>query len=86
MQEYLSLENRVTPDTPPTFLWQTSTDAAVPVENSLLFAAALHKNKVPFALHVFPKGEHGLALAENIPDVGEWPKLCEKWLKEINFI
>jgi len=86
MQNYLSIENRVTPDTPPTFLWHTSTDEAVPVENSLLFAAALHKNNVPFALHVFPKGPHGLGLAENIPCVGEWPKLCEKWLKEIHFI
>lgn len=33
-----SLENLVTPDTPPTFLWHTWTDGAVPVENTLLMA------------------------------------------------
>ncbi len=49
-----SLENLVTPDTPPTFLWHTWTDGAVPVENTLLMAMALHKAGVPAEVHVFP--------------------------------
>lgn len=81
----LSNETQVTADTPPTFLWHTANDSGVPVENSLLFASALSKNKVPFELHVFPDGRHGLGLAQEHPQVKVWTKLCEKWLKSIGF-
>lgn len=84
----LSNELQVTRDTPPTFLFHTAEDAAVPVENSLDFAAALAKNKVPFSLHVYPKGPHGIGLgtrnwdpASRHPWVGE----CALWLKERGF-
>lgn len=77
-----SLERRVTADTPPTFLWHTVEDAAVPVENSLLFAGALAANRVPFALHVFPHGGHGLNLAAGEPLASAWPNLCAAWLYE----
>lgn len=86
LREKLSLENSVTPQTPPTFIWHTSDDAAVPVENALLFAAALHKSKVPFALHVFPRGRHGLGLAGGVAEVSQWTALCAEWLKGIGFI
>jgi len=59
---YFSLEKHVTKDTPPTFLWQTATDALVPVENSYLFAEALRQMGVPFAHYVFPSGMHGLGV------------------------
>jgi acetyl esterase/lipase len=85
LRRKLSLENSVTPQTPPTFLWHTSNDGGVPVENSLLFAAALHSNKVPFSLHVFPRGDHGLGLAANVPEVRQWTVLCAEWLKGIGF-
>ena len=81
----LSLENRVTVQTPPIFLWHTADDAAVPVENSLLFARALSQHKVPFALHVFPHGAHGLGLARNTTDVLAWTDLCARWLDGIGF-
>ena len=61
--EYMSLENHVTADTPPCFLWQTVTDATVPVENSYLFAAACRKQGVRFAHHVFSEGVHGMSVA-----------------------
>lgn len=61
--QYMSLETQVTPQTPPSFLWQTVTDECVPVENSYLFADACKKNGVPFAHHVFSQGPHGLSLA-----------------------
>lgn len=88
MLEYLSLEKRVSKDTPPTFLWHTYTDDGVPVENSLMFADALRKNDVPFEMHIYPKGGHGLSLAnkevctrETIrPHVGTWAKLVCEWL------
>ena len=77
----LSLETRVTPETPPTFLWHTAEDASVPVQNALLFADALARNRVPFELHVFPEGRHGLGLAEGLPAVGAWTSLCAAWLR-----
>ena len=59
----MSLEYQVTPDTPPVFLWQTANDGSVPVENSYLMAQALKVAGVPFAHHVFPRGQHGLSLS-----------------------
>jgi len=63
----LSNELQVTSQTPPTFLWHTAADLAVPVENSMDSAAALHKNGVPFALHIFERGKPGLGLADKPP-------------------
>ncbi len=83
LQEQLSLENRVTAQTPPAFLWHTADDAAVPVANSLLFAEALYRCGVPFELHVFPKGRHGLGLAADDPVVGQWTTLCARWLQTL---
>ncbi len=77
----LSLENAVTKDTPPTFLFHTSGDSGVPSENSLLFYRALHDAKVPVEMHVFEKGEHGVGLAPKDPALSVWPKLCITWLR-----
>jgi len=90
LRQEMSLETRVTRETPPTFLWHTSDDGAVPVENSLLFAMALRKNKVPFALHVFPRGPHGIGLGDGdrgakAPEARQWPALCAEWLKNLGF-
>jgi acetyl esterase/lipase len=90
LRQEMSLETRVTPQTPPTFLWHTSDDPGVPVENSLLFAMALHKNKVPFALHVFSHGPHGIGLGDNergagAPEARMWPAICAEWLKNLGF-
>lgn len=60
---YMSLEKQVTADMPPVFLWQTAEDELVPVENSYLMAMALRKAGVSFEHHVFPRGRHGLSLA-----------------------
>ncbi|WP_141503462.1 alpha/beta hydrolase [Paenibacillus luteus] len=78
--EQLSSELNVTEDTPPTFIWHTSDDAAVPVENSLLFAAALSKHKVLFDLHVYAKGRHGLGLADDEEHTRSWTDACASWL------
>lgn len=86
----LSLENAVGPHTPPTFLWATVADASVPVENSLLYAAALRQAHVPFELHLYPNGPHAMALADirsqgrpdqQDPHVATWFPLCLEWLK-----
>lgn len=75
-----SAEQNVTPDTPPAFIWHTASDNGVPVENSLLLASALAANKVPYELHIFAEGPHGLGLATELPDVARWAGLCQHWL------
>jgi acetyl esterase/lipase len=81
----MSLETHVTRKTPPTFLWHTAEDAGVPVENSLIFAGALSQAGVPFELHVYPKGRHGLGLAEEDPHVATWMALSVGWLREMGW-
>lgn len=63
---YMSLENHVKPTTPPTFLWHTATDDAVPVENNYLFANACREQGVFYEQHVFSNGVHGLSLANEL--------------------
>jgi acetyl esterase/lipase len=82
----LSNELQVTADTPPTFLWHTANDEGVPVENSLLFASALSRHHVPFDLHVFSDGPHGVGLADEHPTLSLWTKCCSAWLREIGFV
>lgn len=77
----LSNEKQVTSNTPPTFLFHTDEDKAVPVENSIQFYMALHQAKVPAELHVFLLGQHGLGLALKTPGTSMWSKCCEAWLR-----
>ena len=77
----LSCENAVTKDTPPCFIWATAADNIVPVINSLLMAEALSENKVPFELHIYPYGRHGMALAHDDPHVETWFGLCVRFIK-----
>ncbi|MGB7156949.1 MAG: alpha/beta hydrolase [Tepidisphaeraceae bacterium] len=78
--EQMSAERRVTDKTPPTFIFHTADDAGVPVENALLYAAALRANKVPFELHVYEHGRHGVGLATNDPILSTWTQRCAAWL------
>lgn len=89
----LSLENQVTEDTPPAFLWHTFTDGSVPVENSLLFVSALRRANVSTEFHLYPKGQHGLALGSKLTassdgqhmqkECESWILLAETWLKQL---
>ena len=92
IMERFSLERHVKKGvTPPTFLWHTAADGAVPVENSLLYAAALSKEKIPFALHIFPEGGHGMATGDKRtmapksidPQVAQWIGLAKLWITEL---
>lgn len=81
----LSLETTVSPRNPPTFIWFTADDGAVPVENGLFYAAALRKHRIPFALHVYPTGNHGLGLSPENGPVSAWTNACAEWLSGIGF-
>lgn len=82
----LSNELHVTPRTPPTFLFHTTEDQAVPVENSLRFYAALQKNKVPCELHVYQNGPHGVGLMTGDPVLGTWPSHLAAWVRDNGFL
>jgi acetyl esterase/lipase len=86
--KYLSSELQVTTNTPSCFLWCTYRDKTVPMENTLMFAEALRKNHVPFDLHIYENGHHGLGLADKPPfeHPHPWANDCLYWLKQHNFI
>ena len=81
LREDLSTELHVTSQTPPTFLFSTSTDIVVPPENSVAFYLALRKAGVPAEVHIFEKGPHGVGLDLDDPLAGEWPTLLKNWLR-----
>jgi acetyl esterase/lipase len=85
MAQKMSAERNVTKQTPPTFLFHTMEDKAVPVENSIDYALALRKAGVPFELHVFERGAHGVGLAQRDPALKAWPDLCAAWLRARGF-
>lgn len=86
----VSCDRQVTKDTPPTFLYGTFEDTLTNVENVLYYAESLSSSKVPFEMHVFPKGEHGASWC----DKAIWAKqvrgrdynyirLSVEWLREL---
>ena len=81
----LSAEANVSKDTPPTFLFHTADDAVVRVENALVYAVALAAQGVPFELHAYEKGRHGVGLAKDDPVLGTWPARCADWLRTKGF-
>jgi acetyl esterase/lipase len=80
--EELSNEKQVTKETPPTFLFHTTTDSAVLPENSVLFYMALHQAKVPAELHIYEKGPHGVGLAPKDPVLSTWKDRLAVWMKQ----
>lgn len=90
--EIFSLEKHVTGATPPIFVWHTETDETVPVANSIILTERLAEMGVPYELHLFPCGYHGLSLAthETCHDIPEsdphpasrWVELADKWMRK----
>ena len=79
--EELSSDLHVTPQTPPTFLFSTDADTAVPSENAVAFYLALRKAGVRAEMHIFEKGPHGVGLDLGDPVLGEWPTLLANWMR-----
>lgn len=85
----------VSDKTPPTFLWHTAEDELVAVENSFLYAKALREHNIPFEMHIYPYGEHGLSIATEqvyaesleakILRAGKWVEEMKSWLKMMGF-
>jgi len=89
--KWFGLEQHVNAETSPAFIWHTAEDSIVPVENSLKLSLALANEKIPFELHIFPHGPHGMSVCtkevENtmIPIVSDYPwvELCVKWMNRL---
>lgn len=86
-QQAFTLEDKVTSDTPPVFVWHTMEDKTVPVENTLLLLAALRRADVPCEAHLFEKGAHGTSISTAEVDAADphrahWVALCLEWLGE----
>ena len=77
----LSADLHVSAKTPPTFLFSTNADTAVPAENSVRFYLALRQAKVPAEIHIFENGPHGVGLDLGDPALGVWPTLLTNWLR-----
>jgi len=83
--QLLSNEKQVTNRTPPTFLFHTTEDQVVPVENSVMFYLACRKAHVPVEMHIYLKGRHGVGLAQDDPVLRTWPDRLADWLKVEGF-
>jgi acetyl esterase/lipase len=90
----LDIINYVSAHTPPLFIWHTRNDKFVPVINPLLTAEAMTKHNLPYELHIFQGGRHGMSVSNNLssykdedsshnPNVGMWVPLCTNWLYDI---
>ena len=84
----VSLELHVSEKTAPCFLWATRTDDAVPVQNTLLYAEALANHTIPFEMHIYPEGPHGLSLGKKYvncpyPEVSAWTKDAIRWVESM---
>ena len=85
--ELMSNDKQVTKDTPPTFIFQTSADTAVPAENAVRFYLACKKAGVPVEMHIYEKGRHGVGLGRDPKwtggekSVATWPDRLADWMK-----
>jgi acetyl esterase/lipase len=83
LRDSLSTYNRVTPQTPPTFIVFSSDDKSVPVHNGIVFYQALLKQGVKASLHVFDHGGHGYGMGPKDPVLNQWPGMAVKWLESL---
>ena len=83
--EKMSLETQVTKRTPPTFIFQTHQDRAVPAENALRFVSSLRKVGVGCEFHLFREGGHGVGLGRH-EGSKKWPLLLEDWLRRSGYM
>ena len=87
-EKLLDCSQNVGAHTPPSFLLHTFMDNAVSVQESMDFARALDNNNIPFELHIFPEGGHGLATGDEQtcpntdPSYNKWIELSILWLKK----
>jgi len=83
LKDRFSGELNVNAETPPTFLVHAQDDKGVPIENSLLYYTALHKNGVKASLHIYPTGGHGFAFGLGKGAVETWREVLLAWMADL---
>ena len=90
----LDLINYVGRHVPPLFIWHNRYDKYVPASNPLMIAARMYELDLPFEVHVFEGGEHGMSVCNSLsssdekkkklrlenPNVGYWVPMCVNWI------
>lgn len=79
LKHTLSAECQVSAKTPPCFIWHTHEDSCVSVDNVLLYTNALHAAAIPFELHIYQDGGHGLGMKDGVIP---WQTDCLTWLRK----
>ena len=80
--DFMSAQLHVAPASPPAFIFSFTDDQSVPVQNSYMYAEACQKAKVPYALHIFSHGSHGMALSDGYEgrfaseETACWPQMA----------
>lgn len=82
---YLAPEKHIDYDTPPFFIWQTLSDDG---RFGMNLAKELSDAQIPYELHIFEGGIHGIGMADgendlgmNVPHITHWGTLCDEWLQ-----
>lgn len=79
--KHYSNELQVNSETPPAFMVHSLDDGAVPVQNSINYALAMHKFNIPCELHIYQTGGHGYGMGKSTNTESTWPESCRKWLE-----
>jgi acetyl esterase/lipase len=80
LEQNLSNDLQVSPQTPPTFIFQTDEDKPVPAENCVAYYLALRRAGVPAELHIYERGPHGVGLGRDFLGTNTWPQRCREWM------
>lgn len=75
-----SVQNYVTPQSPPFFLVQAEDDPVSNPHNTLIMQQACLKAGVPVELHRYPTGGHGFGLGRPGTETVQWPAHYQRWL------
>lgn len=84
----VDIEHNITKDMPPCFIWHTFADMSVPLETTLKLASALREKNIPFEMHIYEKGRHGMSLGTEVmcltPNerLQTWADMSVEWMKE----
>lgn len=83
MESDLSLPKLINKNNPRAFIFSTVEDSVVPIKNTISLISAYKENAVPFEVHIFEHGEHGLSLGNisvyNLKYLDEFSKTNSKW-------
>ena len=93
----LDFINYTGPHMPPLFIWHNRYDKFVPAINPVMISAKMLELGLPFELHLFQGGEHGMSVCNRLssygeearelnnrnPNVAMWVPMCTNWMNNL---